>query len=113
MKFIKHENTWCWGQSTIIITNDGCGTVTVQFEDDADFAIICGLSVYKEKRNKGYGTQLLKEAEAEAAKHKRKYIYLGTDENTWVYNWYIRQGYVDDGYDYSYNKVKRLRKTIK
>ena len=50
MKFIKHRNTWCWGTSTIIITNDGCGTVTVQFDDEFPCAAnITGLSVYKDK----------------------------------------------------------------
>ena len=114
MKFIKHRNTWCWGTSTIIITNDGCGTVTVQFDDEFPCAAnITGLSVYKDKRNKGYGTALLKEAEKEAKEHNKEIIYISCDKDSWIENWYKRTGYEDDGlipeFDY---KVRRLKKEI-
>ena len=114
MKFIKHKNTWCWGKSTIIITNDGCGTVTVQFDNDfPDDANICGLSVYEAKRNKGYGTKLLHEAEKEVKENNRKNIFISCESNSWIEEWYIKNGYKKCGYTEGFeNKVSLLKKYI-
>ena len=99
MEFVKHENTWPWGESTIIITSDGCGTITVQFDKFfEDEAFITSLSVHKSKRNKGYGSTLLKEAERYALERGMKKVALRADKNNWVYDWYIRNGYKKDGF---------------
>lgn len=114
MKFIKHKNNWCWGKSTIIITNDGCGTVTVQFEDEyPNDANITGLSVYESKRNSGYGTSLLAEAEKEAKDNGKKCIYISCEKNSWVEKWYIKNGYSMCGFVVGYeNKIRLLKKDI-
>ena len=87
MKFIKHVNTWIWGKSTIIITNDGYGTITVQtYDDEPNRAYIVSLSVEQTKRKNRYATRLVEEAEKEAANYGVKTISLSVDKNSWVYN---------------------------
>ncbi len=101
MKFIKHENTWPWGRSTIIITNDACGTVTVQFSQSfPDEGFITSLSVHKSKRNKGYGNMLLAEAEKYALENGVTQTALRCDPNSWVIEWYKRHGYVLEGFTF-------------
>ena len=99
MKFVKHKNKWTWGESTIIIKNDGTGTITVQFfNDETDLAYITGLSVYSGARNKGLGKALLYEAEKIAKEREGiKRIKICCDKSTFVYNWYVREGYEDTG----------------
>lgn len=118
MKFIRHENTWTWGHSTIIITSNGCGTVTVQFSNtNPKDAFISSLSVYKGKRNKGYGQKLLNEAERYALSQGAETIALRCDKKSWVYNWYSRCGYSIIGYsvddDYMEEALPVLSKKLK
>lgn len=114
MKFVKHRNKWCWGKSTIIITNDGCGTITVQFDDEfTNDAIISGLSVHESKRNKGYGTKLLHEAEEEAKANLKTTLYISCDKDSWIEKWYMKEGFINDCLLLEYdNKVRRLKKDI-
>lgn len=98
-KFVIHKNTWTWGESNIIITSDGTGTVTVQFfNDETDLAYITGLSVYSKARNNGLGKTLLHKAEKIAKEREGiKRIKICCDKNTFVYDWYVREGYKDTG----------------
>lgn len=113
MDFIKHNNTWFWGKSTIIVTNDGCGVVTVQFENDCpEEANICGLSVYIDKRNNGYGNMLLKEAEQVAKENGKKYLLISAEHNSWIEYWYIRQGFKKKKLIPEYKNIMLLEKVI-
>lgn len=100
MKFIRHDNTWIWGHSTIAITNDGCGTVTVQFyNDEPNVAYLTSLSVHESKRKCGYGTKLVKEAEKIAKEYNATRIILSADKKSWVFDWYVRLGYKFCGFN--------------
>ena len=113
MEFVKHKNIWNWGDSIIIITSDAYGIVTVSFETrDLDVAYISGLSVVNDKRNQGYGSILLEEAEKEIKNRNCKVIYIGCDPNLWVYSWYKRKGYIYDGEEESDKNLVRLKKEL-
>ena len=98
MSFVVHKNIWTWGNSNIVITSDGTGTCTVQFfEDEPEIAYITGLSVHESVRKQGIGKQLLHECEKIAKENKKKILKIHCDKNTFVYDWYIREGFTDTG----------------
>lgn len=99
MSFVVHKNIWTWGESNIIISDDAFGTVTVQFfNDEPNSAYITSLSVYSNARNKGLGKLLLHEAEKMAKERPGiDEITICCDKNSFVYDWYIREGYDDTG----------------
>ena len=99
MDIIKHRNNWPFGDSTIIVLDNGYGVVKVTHENDSiDECTIIGLSVHKDKRGQGLGNRLLTEAENEAKEHYGvKTICLYCDiENDFVFSWYTRHGYKRD-----------------
>ena len=70
-----------WGRSNIIVTSDGCGLVTVSFENDMfsgpeKAAVLSGLSVVDSKRKSGYGRALVAAAEDLARKEGAKMMIL-------------------------------------
>ena len=83
----------------INITDDGCGTATVEVYDDCPtVAHIHTISVQKQKRGLGYGNKLLKVCEDYAKKRKKvTTIELWADSNSMAYDWYKRHGYVPTG----------------
>ena len=103
LNYVIHRNKWVWGRSNIIVTSDGCGLVTVSFENDMfagpeKAAVLSGLSVVDSKRKSGYGRALVAAAEDLARKEGAKMMILWADKNDWVINWYKRLGYVESDY---------------
>lgn len=96
MKVIKHINKWGIFTQVIAITNDGCGTASVDiYDDNPTVALVHSISVIKNKRQHGYGNRLLKTCEDYAK--KRKYvttIELWADTKSVAYDWYKRKGYM-------------------
>jgi ribosomal protein S18 acetylase RimI-like enzyme len=93
MDFIKHKNAWYWGKSTIIVANNGYGVVTVQFQDNEDYANLIGLSVHESARKNGLGNELLIEAEKETLLNDKKILRLYCEPKSWMFEWYKRHGY--------------------
>lgn len=108
-KIIHHRNEWCWGKSTICITNDGYGVGTVSFVTEHEYneetdgfipvkqAVISGISVHHSHRRQGYGNLVLSECETEAAKNGYNAVYLWAVPESEAYKWYKRHGYVPTG----------------
>lgn len=102
---ITHTNKWIWGTTQQIITHNGIATVRIEYIDNySDTASIGGLSVLEEHRKKGYATELMKIAEDEIRKMQKKTIYLSLEKEEWLYNFYVKLGYVlyDEDEDYKY-----------
>lgn len=69
------------------------------YEDDPTTCIFTHLLVDEKYRQQGYGTQALVDAEKIAKNHGCTIIYLKVENNSWMYDWYIRQGYEFDNFD--------------
>ena len=96
--FVKHYNDWPWGESVIIITNDGIGTATVTcMKDDPDVALISDMSVHHSTRKLGIGNLLLNECEHEIKKKGLKKAKLMAEYKSMPYDWYKRHGYEETG----------------
>ncbi len=95
MKVIKHINRWGIFTQVINITDDGCGTASVDiYDDNPTVALIHSISVIKSKRQQGYGNRLLKACEDYAKKRKKvTSIELWADTKSVAYDWYKRKGY--------------------
>ena len=108
---VIHHNYWYWGESYVIIIANGCGTVTMQIDNDNTEAghINC-LSVVNDVRHKGLGNILLAECEALAKKLGLKEVYLSAEKDSFVFDWYKRHGYIKDKYrnKYLYRLTKQL-----
>lgn len=95
MKIITHINRWGIFTQVINITDDGCGTATVDvYDDNPTIATIHSISVVKNKRQQGYGNKLLKACENYAKKRKKvTKIELWADTKSIACEWYKRHGY--------------------
>lgn len=69
------------------------------YEDDPTTCIFTHLFVDENHRQQGYGTQTLSDAEKIAKNHGCTIIYLKVENNSWIYDWYLRQGYEFDNFD--------------
>lgn len=92
---ILHTNKWYWGESVIIVRNDGFGLVTVQFDSSRpDLAFITGLSVFENERRKGIGKELICSCFELIDSKKKTKIELTVEKNIkWLYDWYISLGF--------------------
>lgn len=111
MKKVIHHNYWYWGQSYIIIIDNGNGVVNMQIDnDDPERGCISGLSVANGERNKGLGNILLSECEDLAKKLGLKEVYLTAEKESFTFDWYKRCGYIKDKYKnkYLYRCCKKL-----
>ena len=63
------------------------------YEDDPATCIFTHLLVDEKHRQLGFGTQALLEAERIANDLGCKVIYLKVENGSWMYDWYLRQGY--------------------
>ena len=95
MKIIKHINRWGIFTQVVNITDDGCGTATVEvYDENPTVAQIHSISVVKSKRQQGYGNKLLESCEKYAQRRKKvKTIELWADYGSFAYEWYKRHGY--------------------
>lgn len=93
--FVKHYNNRPWGESVIIITDDGCGTATVTFPvDEPETGLISDMSVHNATRQHGLGNCLLTECEYEIKQRGFKKAQLFAEMDSIAYNWYTRHGYI-------------------
>lgn len=94
MEIIRYYNKWPWGNSVILITNDGLGTATVTFpKDTPDIGLISDMSVHVTNRLNGYGNRLLETCEEEIKRHGITKAALMAKVDTTPYYWYLRHGY--------------------
>ena len=100
-KILKtHKNTWAWGKTHTLIIYDGAGLVNISIENDnPTVATIHGISVIESYRRKGMGRLLLKLAEIEAKEMGAELICIATEPNSWIEEWYKRNGYKFNSYD--------------
>lgn len=63
------------------------------YEDDPTTCIFTHLLVDEKHRQQGFGTQALIDAEKIAKNHGCTTIYLKVENNSWIYDWYLRCGY--------------------
>lgn len=89
-----HRNDWIWGKTWVIVCDDGSGIIKIS-QDPEEGVVLSGLSVLPENRNRGIGTELVKEAE------KIVQDEIGEEEiclcvESWnkdLIRWYERLGY--------------------
>lgn len=67
------------------------------YSDDPDVVYFFSLFVDEKYRKQGLGNAILEYAEQFAVEHNFKKISLKVEENTWMYEWYKRKGYIDNG----------------
>lgn len=102
-QIIVHHNTWNWGTQDTIILGGGLAFCNVGIEnDDFSVAYLSGVSVLESVRHRGWGNQLLQEAERNARERGAKWLYLWAEPKDWPIEWYKRHGfaflyYRDDG----------------
>ena len=93
MEAVEIENRWNWGYNIVLI-QDGCGTIEIQFEDGYGWGYITGLVVAKSRQRQGIGTELLRKAEEVIKREGYDEAQLWVEkERIWVYEWYKRMGY--------------------
>lgn len=63
-------------------------------KDNPYIMILCSLSVSKEARKKGLGTQMQELREELALDLDLKATMLWVKKESWMYYWYIRRGYL-------------------
>lgn len=95
MKIIKHNNRWGIFTQVINVTDDGCGTATVEvYDDNPTIATIHSISVVRHKRQQGYGNKLLEACENYAyCRKKVTKIELWANYDSFTYEWYRHHGY--------------------
>ena len=93
--FIIHDNSWWWGRTINIISDDGLAHLLVQFDKDyPETAFLRGLMVHPSARRKGIGTELMKEAERISRENGIKEMELDADLKAgWLVGWYERLGF--------------------
>ena len=67
------------------------------YADDPESIILTCLNVNQDFRRQGIGTQIMEYAENFARYREFKRIFLkirNIDKNTWLHQWYLKQGYV-------------------
>ena len=69
------------------------------YEDDPATCIFTHLLVNENYRKQGYGTKTLFDAEKIANDLGCKVIYLKVENGSWMYDWYLRQGYELDNFE--------------
>ena len=92
-----HQNTWLWGRTETIVVKDGAGICSVSIDnDDYSVAWIHGLSVLPAFRRQGLGRQLLETAQYRAGIMGAKVIFLKADPDSFVADWYRREGFKNE-----------------
>ena len=79
----------------LIMTSGGEGICSVSIDDNIkSCACIYNLNVEEKHRRKGYGNRLLEEAEKEAQRLGANVISLAVKNNSFMFDWYQRKGYI-------------------
>lgn len=78
------------------------------YDDDKDNIYLANFDVKREYRNQGIGNRVLKLVVKESISHNAKAILLKCLKSSWVYDWYVRNGYEsycpDDNLNYVWLK---------
>jgi GNAT superfamily N-acetyltransferase len=97
-KFIVHHRIEEFGESLMIMEENGKGYVRLYYyNDDIHSTYIEGLSVDVEFRRMGIATAIINVCERVSLENGADKMYLFVKPNTWVYDWYKRIGYVETG----------------
>lgn len=109
MNKVIHHNYWYWGESHIIVIDNGNGIVNMQIDNDnPKRGYISGLSVVNNVRNNGLGNILLCECEKLAIELELSEVCLYAEKDSFTFDWYKRHGYIKDRY-----RNKNLYRLIK
>lgn len=92
--FIAHPTTSHWGGSVLIMEKNGkaFGRLYWFIEDDTSI-YLDWLSVEKDSRKKGMGTELQKIREEMGRAMGAETAYLWVKKDSWMHDWYQRRGY--------------------
>lgn len=93
---VLHTNSWHWGTSVDIITEDGKAMVCVKFDKDSSpkCGYICSLSVHESQRKNGLGWLMMNLAIKTCREHNMDFARLHVDiKKIWLQEWYQRMGF--------------------
>lgn len=110
MKFKIHRNTWIWGRTWVIVTEDGSGLIKVS-QDEEDGVVLSGLSVLPDHRRKGIGTSLVREAERVVREEIGQEEDITLFVESWnkdLIGWYGRLGFSVYDYDKDYTYLIKI-----
>ena len=109
-KTIKlYTQYWNYKERLIIVCNEGSVFVDIIVSPNRidKKAIIWGLYISQNSRNKGLGTLLLNYAEECVRQQNVNKIEIEWEISSplWVYNWYVRNGYKEIDFEKGYSKL--------
>lgn len=98
-EYISHYSTTSWGSSVSIMERGGKAFAHMYwYNDDKTIVYLDKLSVDKDARKLGIGTNL-QEIREKVAKDMGAITVclwmIWARENSWIHDWYIRRGYKD------------------
>ena len=105
--FLVHSSTPEWGDSLWVMSKDGFAFSRTYTSDESDGCIYFSeLNVEEQHRGNGYASKMLK-SHIQLSEKLGLDSYLFCKSGTWMYDWYIRNGYEyhakyecdDDRYD--------------
>lgn len=81
-----------------ILVNEKSGVSSgriYKYRDDDSSSYIASIFVNYDNRLNGYGNQIIKLLEDISILLRSKYCYLQVINNSWMYEWYKRKGYIN------------------
>jgi len=90
--FILHNSITNWGGSVLVMERSGIAFARTYWFNDNDHIYFDWLSIDEVNRNNGIATKLLN-AHIDISKQLGVNSYLWVEDNTWIKDWYIRNGY--------------------
>ena len=92
-------------------SNKAVGAVYV-YLDDKQSAYISNLSVFEDARNKGLGTEMLNYLIKFCQYNKYKQVFLRVINDSWMHEWYKRNGFYDWYDDNEYSEFIWMKRII-
>lgn len=94
MAYLIHENTWPWGQSITIMTEDAAGMVQISLETDhPGGAYLKGVSVIPSRRRQGIAKRMLHYALELCRSRGVTYVELDAEPDAHVLHLYESFGF--------------------
>jgi len=114
MKFISHSSPNNWGYSVEIMEKKGRAFARIYwYNEDETIVYLDMLDVSESYRKKGIATKLQEMREEIGRKLGATFSYLWVFKDTWMYDWYVRRGYLPIGdYENEKNAVWMKKKLI-
>lgn len=108
--YIHHICNWWWGETTTLISGNGCTTVELQIEDNSFVGFVKGLIVFPSMQRNGYATEIMQCVEDVAREKGLKHLQLNANkEEIWLVEWYERLGFVKMfADDHEWTMIKQL-----